>query len=75
MAAVFLVGGFSNISAESKLIEKTIEEEDGCASDCVQEARDLVLQAAEENEDDPNEDDIYMETYMALYTICLNQNC
>ncbi|GAA4972753.1 hypothetical protein GCM10023315_23830 [Algibacter aquimarinus] len=70
MAAVFLVGGFSNISAESKLIEKTIEEEDGCASDCVQEARDLVLQAAEENEDD-----IYMETYMALYTICLNQNC
>lgn len=44
-----------------------IAEEFGCASDCVQNAMDIVFLATEMNGDHPNDDPIYMELYNTCY--------
>lgn len=51
------------------------EDDFGCASDCVQTARSMVFEAANENGDHPNDDPIYMDAYMFLYTNCYYSNC
>ncbi|PQJ76698.1 hypothetical protein [Polaribacter glomeratus] len=48
-----------------------IEEDFGCASRCVGWARGLVVDFAERNEDDPNDNQFYMDIYMRYYTGCL----
>lgn len=85
LALVFIANfGFANVNPKNNLNEKNdnkkeivkiIEEVFGCASDCVRDSRNMVLQAAEDNGDNANEHQIYMEVYMMLYQSCYNHNC
>ena len=68
MVFVFATGTMMNANTSIEIVNTV--EEIGVASDCVKWARDLVFDAAAENGDHPNDDPVYMQAYMALYTNC-----
>ena len=59
-----------NVVIDSEII-KISEDDFGCASDCVQWAKGLVFELADNNNDDPNDYQFYMDIYMRYYTGCL----
>ena len=77
---VFATGTMMNANSSNYetikplIISIEVEEDFGCASDCVRWARAEVFEAAGDNGDHPNDHPVYMEAYMFLYTGCYN-NC
>lgn len=75
LSLVFVLAtGVTFLNANQSDETKEIVEEFGCASDCVQAAKEGALLFSEDHED-RGEGSELMENYMMFYTSCYNANC
>lgn len=75
LAVIFVMSSFTtaNTSVEKMNVETTAIEEVGPAGDCVKWAKSLVYEIAENNNQHPNDEIMYLAIYMRYYTGCLRQ--